>query len=359
MEGALQNHAPDRQVSGRSSFLRTAFLTGLVLFGALVCCAARQPVRKAARAKPVTASVKSAAPTSAHIRDPYVGAISVDADTGKVLFANNEHAEAYPASVTKLMTLCLVLEDVRAGKYALATEVTITADVNYSEPSAMGLVAGQITRVSDLAMALMVESANDAAIALAVHANGSIANFVARMNARAAELGMAHTRYYNPNGLPPNAARHYPWKSFNATTAYDQMLLARHLLRLPDTRSFTSIKTCDLIKTARGFRVNATRRTNQPFTPSVLAEGEKLVKQLNNHNKIMRTDKLKIVNSDGREAIDGLKTGFISAGGSSISLSGTRGKHHAIVVVLGSVNSKTRDQVALGLMHDALGALAW
>ena len=285
--------------------------------------------------------------------------MSVDAATGHVLFEQNADAEAYPASVTKLMTLLLVLEDVKAGKYSLETKVEATADAYKSEPSWVGIRAGEKMSVRDLCTALMVESANDAAIVLGVHASGSFDAFVARMNARAAELGMTRTKYYNPNGLPPNAQKRYPWKNFNVSTARDQMILARKLIAKPEALSFTSIKTADLIKTADGFRTSVTRRTNEPSVATSPAPGERIIKQLQNHNNVMRKDALKVINADGTEAVDGLKTGYIDAGGSSVVLTGRNKGKRVIVVVLGSSSSKERDEEARHLLVDALGSLVW
>ena len=313
----------------------------------------KAPVKKAAVAKP-------AAPGEpAHRKTPYVGAISVDAATGRVLFEDHADAEAYPASVTKLMTLLLVMEDVKAGKYGYDDKVEATADAYRSEPSWVGIKVGEKMSVRDLCAALMVESANDAAIVLGVHSAGSFDAFIARMNARAAELGMKNTKYYNPNGLPPNAGKRYPWKSFNVSTARDQMILARALVTKPEVLKLTSIKTCDLVKTADGFRVAVTRRTNESNAVTEPADGERIIKQMRNHNNVMRMDKLKILNPDGKEAVDGLKTGYIDAGGSSIVLTGTRKGKRAIVVVLGSSSANERDTQAQRLMNDALGSLAW
>ena len=318
------------------------------------------PKAPARRAAVVKAPAKPAAPVeTAHRKTPYVGAISVDAATGRVLFESNADAEAYPASVTKLMTLLLVMEDVKAGKYGYDDKVEATADAYRSEPSWVGIKAGEKMSVRDLCAALMVESANDAAIVLGVHSAGSFDAFVARMNARAAELGMRNTKYYNPNGLPPNAAKRYPWKSFNVSTARDQMILARALVTKPEVLKLTSIKTCDLIKTADGYRVAVTRRANEPNMPTAPETGELIVKQLRNHNNVMRMDKLKILNPDGTEAVDGLKTGYIDAGGSSIVLTAKRKGKRAIVVVLGSSSAGVRDENAQRLMNDALGSLAW
>ena len=274
-----------------------------------------------------------AAVQTAHRRSPYVGAMSLDAKTGRVLFEENADAEAYPASVTKLMTMLLVLEDVKAGKYALSTRVTATDAVYRAEPSAVGIRAGQSMTVDDLLLSLMVKSANDAAIALGVHSAGSLDAFVARMNARAAALGMTHTRYYNPNGLPPKARN--GTKAFNVTTCRDQAKLARVLVKMPEVFKYTSVKVGEV-----------TDGAGKPL---------KFV----NHNNLMVKNKLKIVNPDGSEAVDGLKTGYIDAGGSSIILTGRRGGKRAIVVVLGSASSTERDANAGRLLTDALGALVW
>ena len=296
---------------------------------------------------------------TAHRRSPYVGAICADATTGRVLSTDSADAEAYPASVTKLMTLFLVLEDVRAGKYDLDSRAVATPDVNRCEASWIGIKVGEAMSIRDLCLALMVESANDAAIVLAVNSAGSFDDFVARMNSRAAELGMTRTRYYNPNGLPPNSAKRYPWKSFNISTAADQLKLALAILKFPEALEFTSVKTCDLVKTKGGYRIGVTRRVNEPLRRTELAPGESIVKNLCNHNNVMVKDKQKIFNPDGREAVDGLKTGYIDAGGSSVVITGTRGGKRAVAVVLGSSSSKERDEHAARLISDALGAIAW
>jgi len=340
-----------------SSEFARLFVAACVLLSVLtVGAAAKKSVK--AKAPAPKAQIRATGPVqSAHRRSPYVGAISADVQTGSVIFEDNADAEAYPASVTKLMTLLLVMEDVRAGRYGYDVMVEATADAYRSEPSWVGIKAGERMSVKDLCMALMVESANDAAIVLGVHAAGSFDAFVARMNARAAELGMKKTRYYNPNGLPPNAGRRYPWKSFNVSTARDQLLLARELVKMPEVLALTSVKTCDLVKTTGGYRISVTRRTNEPERKTSVAGDEKLVKQMRNHNNVMRTDKLKVVNPDGKEAVDGLKTGFINAGGSSIVLTGSRNGKRAIVVVLGSSSSGERDENAVRLIRDALGGV--
>ena len=334
--------------------LRTA-IAAIAVFAVVAASAA--PAKKQVSSASRRAAV--APVQTAHRRSPYVGAICADAATGRILSAENADAEAYPASVTKLMTLFLVLEDVKAGKYGLDSMAVATPDVNRCEASWIGIKVGETMSVRDLCLTLMVESANDAAIVLAVNSAGSFDGFIDRMNSRAAELGMTKTRYYNPNGLPPNSTKRYPWKSFNVTTAADQLKLALAILKFPETLEFTSVKTCDLVKTKGGYRASVTRRVNDPLRRTELAPGESIVKSLCNHNNVMVKDKQKIFNPDGREAVDGLKTGYIDAGGSSVVITGTRAGKRAVAVVLGSSSAKERDDNAARLISDALGALAW
>ena len=288
-----------------------------------------------------TIALFCAIPQNLHRQSPYVGAISADAKTGRVLFQANADSAAYPASVTKLMTLLLVLEDVEAGKYDFSTSIVATDEATrLSEPSWLDLRPGQSMTVDDLLTALMVKSANDAAIALGVHSAGSFDAFVARMNARAKELGMTRTRYYNPNGLPPvsrdgNKVRRYPWKEFNVSTCSDQLKLALELVKRPQVFRYTSQKIASV------------------------TDGSGQKQEFVNHNNLMVKNRQKVFNPDGTEAVDGLKTGYIDAGGSSIILTGKRGDSRAIVIVLGSASAKERDESAGRLLLDALDALAW
>ena len=274
-------------------------------------------------------------PVNAFRRAPYVGALAIDAFTGRILFCDGADRLARPASVTKLMTALLVLEDVKAGRYGLDAPVSAGPMALLMEPSVIGFFEGKPPHpvawsVDTLLYALMIRSANDAAVALAEHSAGSLEAFVARMNHRAKSLGMDHTIYYNPNGLPPNAAKKYPWKSFNVTTCFDQAKLAREIVRRhPELLRYTSRKTW------------------------TMPNGQNII----NHNNVMRMDKWKIINPDGTEAVDGLKTGYIDAGGSSVVLTGQRYGRRAIVVVLGSDSRDLRDFHARSLMSDALSAL--
>lgn len=272
-------------------------------------------------------------------RSPYVGVISVDADTGRVLFAGNIDTPAYPASVTKLMTAFLVLDDVKAGRLSLADQVVASPtktrrDVHLRQPSAIGLKPGQSVSVDTMLKAIMVKSANDAAVFLAEKCSGSMEAFVARMNEKARSLGMTSTRFYNPNGLPPY--KRSQTDDFNVSTCRDLAKMARALIRThPEILKYTSLKVCEL---------------NLPMQGAV---------RFVNHNNVMVKDKLKVINPDGSEAADGLKTGYIDAGGSSVVITGRRGDKRAIVVVLGSDSAAERDDAAREKLRDALDALSF
>ena len=286
-------------------------------------------------------------PTSPYVRTPYVGAISVDADSGETLFEDRPDAKAYPASVTKLMTAFIVLDDVAEGKFALSDAVVASptlskADVHFRQPSCTGLKPGESMTVEEMLKALMVNSANDAAIFLAEKCSGSVEKFVARMNAKAQRLGMKATRFFNPNGLPPPPFAKE--RNFNYSTCRDLAKMAKALLKQhPEILDYTSLKTWDV--TAMG-KPYLDRKTHAQI-------------RWVNHNNVMVKNKLKVMNPDGSEAVDGLKTGYINAGGSSIVITGKRAGKRVIAVVLGSASAAEREEAASRLVSDALNALAW
>ena len=279
-------------------------------------------------------------PETAFRRTPYVGAISVNAQTGAVLFENHADQIARPASVTKLMTLLLVLEDMHAFKYDPTKRVTASVRCSQEKPSVVGLRPGQSMTVDDLLYSIMVKSANDAAVLLAEHSTaanagrdiqpGDLQAFVARMNAKAKALGMASTHYETPNGYPPKPGSKRP---FDTSTPRDLVKLAKAVLAYPEVFRWTKTKLCTV-----------TDGAGNPL---------KMV----NHNNILVKDKQKILNEKGESEVDGLKTGYIDAGGSSIILTAQRNGKRAIVVVVGSQSSKLRDTHARELMVKALDSL--
>ena len=290
-----------------------------------------------------------AAATSApqYRQSPYVGALSMDASNGRVLFSERAGERAYPASVTKLMTAFLVLDEISAGRLkfedvVVASPVRSKADKHFRQPSCTGLRTGESMTVDEMLKALMVNSANDAAIFLAEKCAGSVPEFVAKMNAKAKALGMNATVYYNPNGLPPPEGRQSA--EFNVSTCNDLAKLALAVLSThPEILRYTSLKTWNVTCLGK---------------PLLDAKSGRQIRWVN-HNNVMVKDKFKVVNPDGTEAADGLKTGYIDAGGSSVILTGKRNGKRVVVIVLGSASAKDRDDAASRLLSDALTAVAW
>ena len=162
-------------------------------------------------------------------------AVLMEKETGEVLYELNAHERMAPASVTKVMTMLLVMEAVEAGRLDLEEEVTASAHAAEMGGSQIFLKEGERMTARELLKSVAVASANDAAVALAEHLAGSEEAFVARMNARAAELGMADTVFANCTGLPTEGE--------HLTTAYDIALMSRELIRHAAIKEFTTIWT--------------------------------------------------------------------------------------------------------------------
>lgn len=288
------------------------------------------------------------APKGAGPLAPYRSAIAVDAGTGRVLFADHADRTAFPASVTKLMTFLLVLEDIQAGRYALADRVAGSAYAAKMEPSKVDLLPGQTMSVEDLLYALMVKSANDGAVALAAHAawihgggkgpvpaaapvEDLVRAFVARMNRRAKALGMVSTRYESPNGLPPDLKEA---RGFDTSTARDLAKLCRALVKTDGALRFTSA---------------ATRTVTA-------GNGQKLA--LATHNYFLPGSHDTKGYARPVPGCDGLKTGYTMASGSSIALTAARNGRRVVVVILGSAGRHEREAAANRIFRDALDAVS-
>jgi D-alanyl-D-alanine carboxypeptidase len=238
----------------------------------------------------------------------------VEADTGKVLQADNATYPWYPASVTKIMTAYVALKAVKEGRLSLDTLLTVSPVAASQSPSKMGFRPGmQVTVENALAM-MMVKSANDMAVVIAEGVGGSIDGFSAQMNQTAQKLGMTQTSYVNPNGLPADG---------QITSARDLAILARAVIRdLPEYEYFYHIPAIRF-----GRRVT------------------------NNFNHLI-----------GRyPGADGFKTGFICASGYNLVGSATRNGKRLIAVVLGSTSGHARAVRAAQLLERgfANNGLAW
>ncbi|MGS0764073.1 D-alanyl-D-alanine carboxypeptidase family protein [Syntrophomonas curvata] len=163
--------------------------------------------------------------------------VLMDADSGKILLARNEHKRLAPASMTKLMTLILALKDLEDGKVGLKDKVITSEEAWKMGGSQIYLEPGEELTYEDMLISIAVGSANDACVAVAEHLEGTHKNFVERMNREAKMLGLKDTHFVNSYGL--SAPEHY-------TSAYDMAVIARHALADPRILEYTSIKEYNL-----------------------------------------------------------------------------------------------------------------
>ena len=226
-----------------------------------------------------------------------VSAILMEAETGKVLFEQNADRALPPASVTKIMTLLLVMEAVDSGKVKLTDTVTASAYAASMGGSQIYLKEGEQMPLLDMLKSVIIASANDCAVALAEHIAGSESVFVARMNARAKELGMENTNFENTNGLDDTAENH-------VCSARDIALMSRELIKHKTVLTYSSL----WMDTVRDGQFGLT-----------------------NTNRLVRFYK----------GATGLKTGSTAKAGFCVSATAQRYGMSLIAVIMGS---KTRDE---------------
>ena len=255
-----------------------------------------------------------AAPASAAEPAPAVAlhapsAILTDAATGTVLFEKNADQRREPASVTKVMTLLLVMEALESGQIGWDDRVTASAAAAAKGGSQIYLEEGEQLSMDEMLKSVVVSSANDCACALAEHVAGSETAFVGRMNERAAALGMTGTHFVNCTGLDdgPEAKEHL-------TTARDVAVMSRALLKHEAIRRYTTIWTDTVRNGAFG---------------------------LSNTNKLVRF----------YEGATGLKTGYTSGAGHCLAASAKRDGIELIAVVLGDDSSSHRFEDAKALLN--------
>ena len=238
----------------------------------------------------------------------------IEADSGKVLQAENATYPWYPASLSKLMTAYVTLKAVKDSRITLDTLLTVSPTATAQSPSKMGFRPGTQVTVDNALKMMLVKSANDMAVVLAEGVGGSIDGFSAEMNATAQRLGMTQTSYVNPNGLPADG---------QITSARDLAILARAIIRdLPEYEYFVHIPS-----------IRFGRRVTQNF------------------NKLI-----------GRyPGADGFKTGFICASGYNLVASATRNGKRLIAVVLGASSGQMRAVRAAQLLERGFAndGLAW
>lgn len=306
------------------------------LLAVLACCAAstgtaaKDPAQSRSTAKVTAAKPAATAVSPSSIRgvpvisrDPYLGMIAVDAATGAALIEDNPDVTVYPASVIKLMNLLVIMERVRQGSVHLNDPIEAQAEVTRMGGSQVYLKEHEVFTVDELIYALMVQSANDAAVALAIHVAGSQQAFVKLMNDKAQALGMTHTRFYSCHGLPPTPPR--TPREVDASTPRDLAILAREIVtRYPEILAYTATQE-------RPFRTGA-----KPFV-------------MRNHNHLLHSV----------PGVDGLKTGYFTAAGYTTVITAKRNDRRVIVVVAASKGTlgKVRDQAAKEAINRAFTLL--
>jgi D-alanyl-D-alanine carboxypeptidase (penicillin-binding protein 5/6) len=233
-------------------------------------------------------------------------AVLMEVSTGEVLYAKNADRALPPASVTKIMTLLLFMEEVDGGNIALDEEITVSEYAASMGGSQVYLEAGETMTAEELLKCVIIASANDAAVTLAEKVSGSEEAFVSRMNARAAELGMANTHFENVTGLDDTAVKHL-------TSAYDIALMSRALLSHETITKYATIWMDSIRDGAFG---------------------------LTNTNRLVRF----------YPGITGLKTGSTSKAGFCMSATAKRDGMHLIAVVMGAPTRDIRNAAAKELL---------
>src|ERR1700726_389981 len=240
--------------------------------------------------------------------------ILMDADSGKVLRADNATYPWYPASTTKLVTLYMALSAVRDNRITFDTLFTVSRNANLQAPVKMGVPGGTQGTVDNALKMMMVKSANDMAVVLAEGVSGSVDDFAQAMTDTAHKLGMSESNFVNPNGLPADG---------QITSARDLAILARALIReFPDYSFYWHVPAIKF--------------------------GKRIVR---NYNPLL-----------GRyPGADGMKTGFICASGFNLVATATRNNKHLIAVVLGAPSGAVRAIKAAEMLESGFSQnpLSW
>ncbi len=216
--------------------------------------------------------------------------------SGRTLYSYKADTARYPASLTKIMTLYVLFEELEAGRMSLQTPLKVSKHAASRPPSKLGLKPGSTIAVKDAIMALVTKSANDVAVVVAENVGGSVPAFAQRMTRTARQIGMKRTTFHNPSGLPDNRQK---------TTARDMALLGRAIQeRFPKYYKYFNTR----VYTYKGRRYG-------------------------NHNRLL-----------GRvKGVDGIKTGYIRASGFNLVTSVNTGGRHIVAVVMGGRTGASRN----------------
>jgi len=243
----------------------------------------------------LAAAVVLATPQPAFANAKYAG-IVVDAKTGKTLYASSADAPRYPASLTKMMTLYVLFEDMERGRFDEKSQLKVSKNAAAQPPTRIGLRDGQTIRVDSAIRALAVKSANDVAVVVAENVSGSVSAFASRMTHTARAIGMKKTTFSNPSGLPDARQK---------TTARDMALLGRALQdRFPQYYGYFSTRDFSWGK-----------------------------KKYRNTNRLLGAVR----------GVDGIKTGYTHASGYNLVTSVDRDGRKIVAVVMGGRTGKSRN----------------
>ena len=227
-------------------------------------------------------------------------AILIEASTGKIIYEKNSHEKLAPASMTKMMSMLIIVESIEDGIIGWDDVITVSANASAMGGSQILLETGEQMTVSDLFKGVAVMSGNDAVVALAEAVAGSVDEFVSMMNKRAKELGLTDTNFKNPHGL--DDANHY-------SSAYDMSLIAKELVKHEKVLEFTQIYE------------------------DYLRKGTDKELWLVNTNKLVRF----------YPGVDGLKTGYTSTAGYCLTATAYKNDMRLIAVAMGEETSTTRN----------------
>lgn len=239
-------------------------------------------------------------------------AILIEASTGTIIYEKNSHEKLAPASMTKMMSMLLIVEAIEDGKLSWDQMITTSENASSMGGSQILLETGERMSVEDLFKGIAVASGNDAVVALSEAVAGTEEEFVNMMNQRAKELGLEDTNFKNPHGL--DTANHY-------TSAYDMAMIAKELVRHEKVLEFTSIYE------------------------DYLREDQENKVWLVNTNKLVKF----------YDGMDGLKTGYTKEAGYCLTATAKRGDTRFITVVMGEEDTKTRNSETTSMMDYAFG----
>ncbi len=246
-----------------------------------------------------------------------------DADLKKVVWQKGLNTRADIASLSKMMTVLLVMESIQEKKYTWDSKVKIQKECTWIGGSSVDLQAGEVFTVHELVEACLIASGNDACYSLAQYTSGSEKEFAKLMNWRAAELGMDNTLFFNSTGLPIYRGNIYTGFDDNYSTPNDLLLLAIELIKHPEATEISSRPIFSII------------HNNKKFDYS-------------NHNALLFS----------YPEVDGLKTGFTRGAGFCLVATATKSGHHLISVILGTATIAGRTQVAVEMMNNYFASLA-